>query len=109
LLISAMQDLDSPAYSSGLSFPAFKGGYLERLKAGHENSKELSGHPYAVYMTFKKAEKFSTAELKRALAELLETEYSLKGSGLPEKIALESLFFRLLGSAGQSRGRRAVS
>jgi DNA polymerase-3 subunit delta len=110
LLISAMQDLDSPAYSSGLSFPAFKGGYLERLKAGHENwPKELSGHPYALYMMFKKAEKFSTAELKRALAELLETEYSLKGSGLPEKIALESLFFRLLGSAGQSRGRRAVS
>ncbi len=110
LLISAMQDLDNPAYSSGLSFPAFKGGYLERLKKEREDwPKELPGHPYALYMMFKKTEKFSTAELKRALNELLATEYSLKSSGLPEKIALESLFFHLLGSGGRNKNRRAVS
>jgi DNA polymerase-3 subunit delta len=110
LLISAMQDLDNPAYSSGLSFPAFKGGYLERLKKERQDwPKDLPGHPYALYMMFKKTEKFSTAELKRALSELLAIEYSLKSSSLPDKIALESLFFRLLASAYRNRGRRAVS
>jgi DNA polymerase-3 subunit delta len=110
LLTSAMQDLDSPSYSPGLSFQAFKGGYLERLKSGYENwPKDLPGHPYALYMLFKKTEAFSTAKLKKALSELLVTEQVLKSSGLPGKIALESLFFRLIGPQFQNDQKRQTA
>ena len=46
LLVRAMQDLDSPSYSPGLSFPAFKSGYLDRLKQEcGDLPKDLPGHP----------------------------------------------------------------
>ncbi len=98
LIIGALRDLDSPAYSPGLSFPAFKGGYLERLKAARANwPKDLPGHPYALYMMFRKVEKFQTSALIMALSELLATEYRLKSAAISEKIILESMFFKLLG------------
>lgn len=97
LTISSMRDQENPSYSPGQSFPAFKGGYLERLKKSTPNwPKDLPSHPYAIYMMFLKVENFRTGELVRALSELLAAEYRLKGSGLPEKIILEDLFFRLL-------------
>lgn len=104
LIIGAMRDLDSPAYSPGLSFPAFKGGYLERLKGDRVEDwpKDLPGHPYALYMMFRKVEKFKTGALTRALSELLATEYRLKSSAMPEKIILESMFFTLLGQRSLS-------
>jgi DNA polymerase-3 subunit delta len=97
LIIRSLQELDSPAYSPGLSFQAFQGGYLERLKQNRpEWPKELPGHPYALYMLFNKAEKFSLAGLVGALGILLEAEYRLKSSGLPEKLVLDHLLLRLL-------------
>lgn len=109
LIISSLRDLETPSYSSGMSFPAFKGGYLERLKSEREEwPKELPGHPYALYMMFQKVEKFQTSSLTKALSELLNTEYRLKSSGLPEKIVLESMFFKLLGQQ-HSQGLKMVS
>jgi len=98
LLVSSLRDHQNPAYSPGLSFPAFKGGYLERLKKEWpgEWPKDLPGHPYALYMMFKKVEKFRTVALVKSLSNLLEAEYRLKSSGLPEKIVLENMFFKLL-------------
>jgi len=97
LLIRSLLDLESPSYSPGLSFPAFKGGYLERLKSERGDwPKELPGHPYALYMMFQKVEKFPANVLSRALAELLTAEYRLKSSALPGKIVLENMFFKLL-------------
>jgi DNA polymerase-3 subunit delta len=108
LIISSMRDLDSPSYSPGLSFPAFKGGYLERLKSGRADwPKDLPGHPYALYMMFRKVEKFQTPTLTKALSELLAAEYRLKSSGLSEKIILESMFFKLLGQQ-PSPGRKPM-
>ncbi|MEN8134815.1 MAG: DNA polymerase III subunit delta [Thermodesulfobacteriota bacterium] len=108
LIIGSMRDLDNPAYSPGLSFPAFKGGYLERLKSGQADwPKDLPGHPYALYMMFRKVEKFQTSTLTKALSELLATEYRLKSSTIPEKIILESMFFKLLGHR-TSRGHKAT-
>ncbi|MFO7606656.1 MAG: DNA polymerase III subunit delta [Desulfurivibrionaceae bacterium] len=98
LIVCSLRDLDDPCYAPGLSFPAFKGGYLDRLKQEQpEWPKDLPGHPYALYMMFRKVEKFRTLSLVKALSELLEAEYRLKGSGLPEKTVLENMFFRLLG------------
>jgi DNA polymerase-3 subunit delta len=106
LVIGSMRDLDSPAYSPGLSFPAFKGGYLERLKTARADwPKDLPGHPYALYMMFRKVEKFQTSALIKALSELLATEYRLKSSAMPEKIILESMFFKLLGQRSSPPGK----
>ncbi|MBU0480156.1 MAG: DNA polymerase III subunit delta [Proteobacteria bacterium] len=97
MLVRSMQELDNPGYKPGMSFPAFKDGYLDRLKKSRvEWPKELSGHPYGLYMTFKKAEKFSLALLTRSMSVLLDAEYNLKGSGLTGKIVLENMFFRLM-------------
>lgn len=109
LIICSMRDLESPSYSPGLSFPAFKGGYLERLKSDRDDwPKDLPGHPYALYMMFRKVEKFKTAALTSALSELLDAEYRLKSSAIPEKIVLENMFFKLLGRQSSS-GRKAMS
>jgi DNA polymerase-3 subunit delta len=103
LLVSSLRDLDNPSYAPGLAFPAFKSGYLERLKKEHPDwPKDLPGHPYALYMMFRKVEKFRTAALVGALSELLTAEYRLKSSALPEKIILENMFFKMLGRQGSS-------
>lgn len=97
MLVRSMQELESPGYQRGISFPAFKSGYLERLKKTRDEwPKELSGHPYGIYMTFKKAEKFTLKFLTNAMNTLLDAEYNLKGSGIPDKLVLENLFFRLM-------------
>lgn len=105
LLICSLRDLASPSYSPGLSFAAFKGGYLERLKGTRDLPKELPGHPYALYMMFRKTDNFQTATLTRALTELLAAEYRLKSSALPEKIVLEKMFLDLLRQPAASAGK----
>lgn len=105
LLVCALRDLDSPAYTPGLSFPAFKDGYLKRIKDSRDLHKELPSHPYPLYMMFRNVEKFRTATLIDYLSALLESEYRLKSSGLQDKIILESMFFALLGHKGRSANR----
>ncbi len=100
LTVSSMQELDKPAYSPGLSFAAFKDGYLSRLKSSRESwPAELPGHPYALYMMFQKTENFKTSELVAALSEILSSEYRLKSSTIPERLLLESMLFHILGPA----------
>lgn len=98
LVVRSLQALDNPAYSAALSSQVFESAYLDRLKKGRTAplSKELPSHPYALYMLFKKAEKFSIGRLTGALSELLEAEYRLKSSGLPEKLVLDELLLRML-------------
>ncbi|NTV12816.1 MAG: DNA polymerase III subunit delta [Desulfobulbaceae bacterium] len=99
LVVKALQGMAEPTYSPGLAFAPFQ-AYLERLKKSRAAAlpKEISGHPYAIYMLFGKAEKFSLAELTGALTALLEADYDLKGSGLPAKLLLDALLLRLLRS-----------
>ncbi len=98
LVIRSLQELDNPTYSVGFSPQSFESAYLDRLKKSRTTPlpKDLPSHPYALYMLFKKAEKFSLRRLTGALSELLETEYRLKSSGLPEKLLLDELLLRLL-------------
>jgi DNA polymerase-3 subunit delta len=98
LVVRSLQELADPAYSPSLSSQTFESSYLERLKKSRTAPlpKELPTHPYALFMLFKKAEKFSLARLTGALTELLEAEYRLKSSGLPEKLLLDELLLRLL-------------
>jgi len=103
LTIRSMQALDSPSYSTGLGYQAFQSGYLERLKKSRPDwPKDLPGHPYALYMLFAKTEKFSLTGLTAALESLLDAEYSLKSSGLSEKLVLDCLLLRLLRTAAEA-------
>lgn len=98
LVVRSLQELDNPVYSAGFSSQSFESAYLDRLKKSRTTPlpKDLPSHPYALYMLFKKAEKFSLRRLTGALSELLEAEYRLKSSGLPEKLLLDELLLRLL-------------
>jgi len=56
----------------------------------------LGGHPYALFMSFTKAQDFSCNQLKKWLTLLLEAEFRLKGSPISQQIVLEELFLSML-------------
>ncbi len=64
-------------------------------KKNEQYSEYLKGHPYALYMSFSQAAKYSCSHLKQFLSLLLEAEYRLKGSQLPQRIILEELFLTM--------------
>ncbi len=53
----------------------------------------LPGHPYALYNLFLQAAKLSSPELRKMLRALLQAEYRLKSSNLPEKAIFSALLF----------------
>ena len=98
LFIRALEAQQTPSYNPGCDFNTFQRGYLAQLKASRpEWPKMLAGHPFVVYKLFQQAENFSVAALKKCLNELLEAEYRLKGSGLPNTVILENMLFRIIG------------
>jgi DNA polymerase-3 subunit delta len=74
----------------------FQNHYLPDLKAQGEWSELLQGHPYALFMSFTKASEYSCSGLKRWLTMLLDAEFRLKGSPLPQQLVLEELFLSML-------------
>lgn len=102
LLARSFQEQPRPSYSAGMSFPAFQKGYLAQLKESREDwPSRLAGHPYAIYNTFKQAENFPLDILKSGLSELLDAEYRLKSSAVPDYIVLENLLFGIFTSQGR--------
>jgi len=99
LLVRALQEASEPAYSPGLAFPAFQKGYLAGLKEARPLPALLAGHPYVLYKVFRQAERTTAPQLKAALRELLAAEFRLKGSMVPEGLALEAFFFRTVAGA----------
>ncbi|MDH3359961.1 MAG: DNA polymerase III subunit delta, partial [Desulfobulbaceae bacterium] len=109
LFIRALEAQPEPHYHPGGDFNSFQKGYLSQLKASRtEWPKSLAGHPFVTYRLFQQAENFTVATLKSALAELLQADYRLKGSGLPEDIVLENMLFRIMGkNLKQTTARRS--
>jgi DNA polymerase-3 subunit delta len=96
LIFRSIQLQPSPAWHNGMNAQQFQGAYLSALKAKDQWSDILAGHPYALFMSFSKASEFSCNELKKWLKLLLEAEFRLKGSPLPQHIVLEELFLTML-------------
>ncbi|MBU0484602.1 MAG: DNA polymerase III subunit delta [Proteobacteria bacterium] len=97
LIVRSLQDIADPSYVPGLSYGAFQKGYLERLKQQRiEWPSSLPSHPYALFMMFQKAEKFSTTKVRNCFSDILDAEFRLKGSGLPPALILENMFFKIL-------------
>jgi DNA polymerase-3 subunit delta len=96
LIFRSIQLQSSPTWHNGMNAQQFQGAYLSALKAKEQWSEMLAGHPYALFMSFSKASEFSCNELKKWLKLLLEAEFRLKGSPLPQHIVLEELFLSML-------------
>jgi DNA polymerase-3 subunit delta len=100
LIYRSLQMRSSPAWRRGMNAKEFQNNYLPDLKTQGEWSEMLQGHPYALFMSFTRASEYSCSGLKRWLAMLLEAEFRLKGSPLPQQLVLEELFISMLkGSA----------
>lgn len=96
LIFRSFQMQHSPTWHNGMSAKQFQSGYLPAIKAQGEWTDLLGGHPYALFMSFTKASEFSCNQLKIWLTLLLEAEFRLKGSPLPQHIVLEELFLAML-------------
>lgn len=98
LLVRALQDARSPAYTKSLSFPVFQNSYLPKLKEGRDEWANMlwKNHPYALYMLFRQAAQYRCEDLQHGLKELLNAEYGLKGSPVDGRLILENLLFNLL-------------
>lgn len=116
LLARAVQELEGQLCDQRLAFPAFQKNYLPRAREKWEGEhkftwpKPFPGHPYALYQLFRQAAKPSSARLRGMLKDLLQAEYRLKGSGVPEKIILSATIFNEALRAGKSkRGTKPIA
>jgi DNA polymerase-3 subunit delta len=96
LIYRSLQMRPSPSWRRGMNANEFQNHYLPDLKAQGEWSELLQGHPYALFMSFTKASEYSCSGLKRWLTMLLDAEFRLKGSPLPQQLVLEELFLSML-------------
>ncbi len=102
LIFRSFQLRPAPAWRQGMSAQQFQGNYLPALKELGEWPDLLKGHPYALYMSFTKAAEFSCPVLKKWLGLLLEAEFRLKGSAIPQHIILDELFLTMLRGEGET-------
>lgn len=96
ILFRSIQMREIPVFHKGMSPKQFQDDYLPQLKNDDDLTDLLKGHPYALYMNFKKAAEYQIPTLKSWLGLLLEVEFKLKGSGISEQLVLENLLITLI-------------
>ncbi len=96
LIFRCLQAADTPRWRKGINASEFQNSYLPVLKERGEWADLLKGHPYALFMSFKKARDFSPDGLKHTLSLLLAAEYRLKGTPIPPVIVLEELLLSVI-------------
>ena len=74
----------------------FQKQILPALKEDSRWTKELSGHPYALYMQFKTAAGFKIATLQKWMEALLVADFRLKGSPVVAETVLQHLLISML-------------
>jgi DNA polymerase III subunit delta len=97
LIFRSIQLRPTPVWHNGINAKQFQDNYLPAIKAIGDWNDMLSGHPYALFMSFSKASEFSCPRLKKMLSLLLAAELRLKSTPLPPKLVLEELMITLLG------------
>ena len=103
MVFRSLQNRSQPLWHRGMNARQFQSDYLPALKETGEWPELLKGHPYALYMSFTTAAEYSCTTLKDWLSLLLQAEYRLKGSPLPQRLVLEELFLTLLGKNQPAR------
>ena len=98
LLFRALQLQPEYGYTQGMSPRQFQQQCLPRLKQNEQWKKELSGHPYAVYMQFKMASAFQLIRLKKWMKLVLQADFRLKGSPIANDTVIQHLIISMLGN-----------
>ena len=96
LLFRALQELTEVGYNASMSPALFQQQCLPRLKNNPQWKKELSGHPYAVYMKFKTASAFKLSTLENWMALILQADFRLKGSPVAPDTVISHLIINML-------------
>lgn len=96
LVFRALQEQPEVGFQASMSPAAFQSTCLPRLKERTQWKKEVSGHPFALYMQFKTAASFSLPTLTGWLRLLLQAELRLKGSPIGAETILQHLILSLL-------------
>jgi len=96
LLFRTLQDQPQYGYSKNMQPALFQSRVLPKLKEMENWEKEISIHPYALYMQFKTAQSLSPATLRNWLVQLLDTEVKLKGSPFNVKLIIEHMLISIL-------------
>ncbi|MDH3392337.1 MAG: DNA polymerase III subunit delta, partial [Desulfobulbaceae bacterium] len=96
LLFRALQDQEEYGIRPNMPPKLFQQQCLPALKQNERWKKELSGHPYAVYMQFKTASAFSLVTLKSWLRLILDADMRLKGSPIYADTVLQHLILSML-------------
>jgi DNA polymerase-3 subunit delta len=96
LLFRALQEQPDLQFQPAMSAASFQQNCLPRLKEHGPWKKELSGHPFALYMQFKAAASYSLPALTRWMQLLLSAEFRLKGSPIGAAIVLQHLILAML-------------
>lgn len=104
LIYRSLQMRSSPQWHKGVNAKEFQNSYLPALKGTGEWDDVLGGHPYALFMSFRRAAEYSCPMLKKWLSMLLKAEFKLKGSALPPQLVLEELFISMLKGAPRLPG-----
>jgi DNA polymerase-3 subunit delta len=95
LLYRALQEQPEIGFQASMPPAVFQSRCLPRLKELADWKKELSAHPFALYMQFKTAASFSLSTLTGWLRLLLQAELRLKGSPIAADTILQHLILSL--------------
>lgn len=84
-------------WKRGMSYPQFQQRVLP------QGAPVLTRNPYADYMCFERADRFSVSELRTHMEGIFDTDLRLKSSGCDPRLVMERL---LLGMCLRPRGKR---
>lgn len=103
LIFNSLQKRSQPVWAESMQANEFQNSYLPALKETGLWPDLLKGHPYALFMGFRKAAQFRQENLKKSLSLLLDAEFRLKGSPVPLRVVLEELLISLVKSNRTAR------
>jgi DNA polymerase-3 subunit delta len=96
LLFRALQDRQDLGYNQSMQPGVFQKKILPALKENTPWTKELSGHPYALFMQFKTAAGFNLATLQNWMEQVLHADFRLKGSPIAPETIMQHLLISML-------------
>jgi DNA polymerase-3 subunit delta len=96
LLFRALQDRQNLGYSRSMQPGVFQKKILPALKEDTPWKKELSGHPYALFMQFKTAAGFDLSTLQNWMEQVLHADFRLKGSPVTPETVMQHLLISML-------------
>jgi DNA polymerase III subunit delta len=85
-----------------MTYPQFQASVLQ------QGAPLLTRNPYGDYMSFKKAENFSTDELLRDLERIYQTDIRLKSTNHSPRILMERLILEMCRSSAQSKAQHEI-